>query len=278
MAQALDPAKWWNDAATCEATWGKPCRGPFLREGAVLAVAIITDEADCSVRDYDLMGSPVFMATDPATRAPSPSSAVCWNAGVVCSGFDAATGAYSGCVSANKDITGEIGVSSDAAVLHPLSRYSGLLQGLAANREVIMLGVLGVPEVTAHADVPPHQPIEGGVQDLLYRIWRDPAFPTGDILPDEWARGVDAATKQFDFGIGPGCTGYDEDTAAYTGQAVPPVRIREVCESLNVPDDPRTDADESRVRCCIESICDDDFTPAIRCLTGLIQNVIVPVE
>jgi len=88
--------------------------------------------------------------------------------------------------------------------------------------------------------------------------------------------GTRAEDKQFEFGIGPGCTGQTQD-GSYTGQAVPPVRIREVCESLNEDDDPLTAADESKIRCCIESICDDDFSPAMRCLTDLIQNVFTPV-
>jgi hypothetical protein len=127
--------------------------------------------------------------------------------------------------------------------------------------------------------VPPHQPTEGGILDLVYREWRDPEVPAGgDILPDEWAAGVDAADKTFEFGVGPGCTGVDPELSTYTGQAIPPVRIREVCESLDRADDPETPLDETRIRCCIESICDDDFSPAIRCLAGLIQDVIVPVE
>ena len=47
------------------------------------------------------------------------------------------------------------------------------------------------------------------------------------------------------------------------------MRIREVCESLDEGD---------RIRCCIESICGDDFSPAIQCLTGLIQDAVIPVE
>ena len=77
--------------------------------------------------------------------------------------------------------------------------------------------------------------------------------------------------------IGPGCTGYDAKSGTYTGQAIPPVRIRDVCESLDRPDDPNTPEDETRIRCCVESICDDDFSPAIRCLTGLIQQAVTPV-
>jgi hypothetical protein len=29
------------------------------------------------------------------------------------------------------------------------------------------------------------------------------------------------------------------------------------------------------VRCCIESICDDDFSPAIQCLAGIIGEALV---
>ena len=108
--------------------------------------------------------------------------------------------------------------------------------------------------------------------DLVYRDWRDPDFASGgDILPGEWSTGKTAAHKQFEFGIGPGCTGFDADSMAFNGQAIPPVRIREVCEALN-----RENPDGSTdVRCCIESICDTDFSPAIECLTGTIGKTIV---
>lgn len=136
-----------------------------------------------------------------------------------------------------------------------------------------MLGVLGVPPVTRRQMDPPYAPIEGGVEALVFHDWRDPAYPDGDILPDEWDDSVTAAHKQAEFGIGPGCTAV---TPSYVGQAIPPVRIRSVCESLDVPDDPDTPANEGKTRCCIESICGDDFSPALRCLTGLIRDVIQP--
>jgi hypothetical protein len=132
-----------------------------------------------------------------------------------------------------------------------------------------MLGILGVPEVTAHNPDPPYQPTAGGVLDLVYRNWRDGEFPTGDILPDEFATGVTAADKQFQFGIGPGCTGGNA-VDGFTGQAIPATRIQAVCESLNIDDTPEG------IRCCIESICDDDFSPAIDCLTGIISEAIQP--
>jgi hypothetical protein len=280
MLQALNPDACWNDPEGCDDPVWAFIDKPFLRPGAVLAIALITDEADCSVKDFSIMDEPVFMELDPLTDAAMPSSAICWNAGVVCEGLDEVTGEYTGCVSANKDVQGQVGVGDADAVLHPLQRYKGLLGAFQAEgREVIMLGVLGVPEVTEHAPLPPHQPTTGGLEALVYRNWRDPDVPEGgDILPDEWNDGVRAEHKQFELGIGPGCTGYDPAGDTYTGQAIPPVRIRDVCESLNAPDDPATPEDETRVRCCVESICDDDFSPAIRCLTGLIQQAVTPVE
>ena len=93
--------------------------------------------------------------------------------------------------------------------------------------------------------------------------WND-----ADILPGDAADGESAASMQTQFGIGPGCTGELQPDGSTTGQAIPPVRIREVCESLDEGD---------RVRCCIESICGDDFSPAIGCLTDIIQEAIDPI-
>jgi hypothetical protein len=58
----------------------------------------------------------------------------------------------------------------------------------------------------------------------------------------------------------------------FTGQATPNTRVTEVCEALNSTDPNGTE----HVRCCIESICDDDFSAAIDCLTGLIGDSIQP--
>jgi hypothetical protein len=99
--------------------------------------------------------------------------------------------------------------------------------------------------------------------DLVYRDWIAGAYPNGDILPGD----DDAGTKQFQFGIGPGCTG-ENGMGGFTGQAVPPVRVKEVCEALN---------EDDKIRCCIESVCDTDFSGAISCLAGIIQTVFVPI-
>ncbi len=278
MLQALNPCACWNTPQRCgeeamAACEGSPYESSFLRDDAILAVVLITDEADCSVRDFSVMSSPTFMEDSPVSGMPEPSSALCWNAGVSCT--EEPDGTLSGCSATNWDIAGASGVSDEDAVLHPISRYEALLESLRGDgREVIMLGVLGVPEVTAYAPLPPFQPISGGVDALVYRGWSDPAYPDGDILPEDWADGATAQTKAFDFGVGPGCTVV---TDAYAGQGIPPVRVRRLCESLDTPDDPTTRIDESEVRCCIESVCGDDYTPALRCLTGLIRTAIVPV-
>ena len=249
MLQGIYSGAAWNTGAD-----------PFLRDGAILAIAIITDEADCSVRSPegyayftdDAMNT--YWEVNPETGTKTQAtSAVCWNAGVDCGAPDG-NGVYADCMSA------------DNGVLHPLSRYNNYLQNTLVaneNKEVIMLGILGVPEVTAHNPNPPFQPTAGGVDALVYRQWIDGAYPAGDILPGD---NDDAAQKEFEFGIGPGCIGED-GMGGFTGQAIPPVRVKEVCEGLNEGD---------KIRCCIESICDTDFSDAIGCLTGIIQTVVVP--
>ena len=246
MLQALDPGKDWNKGAT-----------PFLRNGAVLAIIIVTDEEDCATKDYayfdpnrknDAMYNQYWedLPGMPGVKG-DPTSAVCWNAGTDCPDADM-NGQYE-CMSADK------------GVLQPLDRYKSYLQEVLIkqkHKQVVMLGILGVPPVTAHNDKPPYEPIAGGVFDLIYRDW-----VPADILPGD---PKDAATKQYEFGIGPGCSN------AATGQAVPPVRIKEVCESLNIPDNPATPNDDAAIRCCIESICDTNFSAAIDCLSGILQE------
>jgi hypothetical protein len=249
MLQAINPEAEWNQGPN-----------PFLRDDAILAIAIVTDEADCSVRSPDgfaFFTNPMFDAyweTNPDSGDKTQAtSAVCWNAGVDCGSPDQ-NGVYEDCV------------SQDNGVLHPTSRYVDYLKEnlISSGKEVLMLGILGVPEVTEHNDQPPYQPTKGGVQDLVYRQWRDAQWPTGDLLPGD---PDSAADKEWEFGVGPGCTG-DDGMNGFTGQAIPPVRVKEVCQAL--------DEDSDQIRCCIESICDSDFSPALRCLSGIIQTTLIP--
>jgi hypothetical protein len=241
MMQALEPGAAWNVGDE-----------PFLRDGGLLAVAVITDEADCSVIDESIMSDTSVMEMNPETMSTIASSAICWNAGVSCTGPDG-NGVYSDC-------------ASTGTALRPVDEYISFLQG--QGRPVVMLGIVGIPPVTARNPDPPFEPTAGGVLDLVYRDWRDPDFPNGgDVLPDDWAAGRDAAYKEWQFGIGPGCTGEDGN-GGFTGQAIPPVRIKEVCESLNAGDE---------IRCCMESVCDTDFSGALQCLAGLVSENVPPV-
>jgi hypothetical protein len=260
MLQALNPGKCWNnpDAAGCDTDprWTKP----FLRDDALLAIVIVTDEADCTVKDPTVMTDTAFMEINPANGQPRASSAICWNAGVQCT--PNGDGTYSNCVSTTND------------KLQPVSRYTSYLVDVLreqGNKEVVMLGILGVPLVTQRNPMAPFEPTDGGVFDLVYRDWIAGNYPAGDLLPVDQAAGKDTTDKAFEFGIGPGCTGED-GMGGFTGQAIPPVRVKEVCESLNIDNgDGTTD-----IRCCIESICDTDFSNAINCLTGIISETIKP--
>ncbi|MCR9160457.1 MAG: hypothetical protein ACE37F_27560 [Nannocystaceae bacterium] len=273
MLQAINPGSCWNDPQQerCDGGEFNGLNKGFLRDDATLAVVIITDESDCSVTPPGgfsyFTEDDSYWAINPETEGPQASSAVCWNAGVQCNDEDG-DGVYESCEA-----------DSSAGALHGVDRYVTYLNWLREeqDKEVIMLGILGVPPVTAHNPDPPFEPIEGGLNDLVYRDWVDGEFDGtdmgGDILPDEWAEGVTADVKRFQFGdIGPGCTGQDAD-GNFTGQAIPPVRVREVCESLNYTDEEGND----QIRCCVESICSTDFSPAIECLTGIIQETIGPV-
>ena len=167
---------------------------------------------------------------------------MCWSAGVECTGPDL-DGAFSGCVAADK------------GVLHPTSRYLEYYRDElidALGKQVVMLGVLGVPPVTEQAPRPPYEPIAGGVLDLVHREWVDGYFPQGDLIAGDVG---DAADQAFRAGIGPGCL--VDDGAGGVLRGLPPVRIREVCEGLEEGD---------RWACCIGSICAPDFSHVFECM------------
>jgi hypothetical protein len=250
MMQALNP----------DAPHNKGSR-PFIRDAATLAIMIMTDEEDCSVLSDSNGGGYVHWDTDPeknedfkywakdADGKPVQSSAICWNGGVECTGDDG-DGAYESCVSV------------DNGVLHPTSRYKDLLNKYwgheGKKKNVLMLGILGVPEVTERDPVT-NLPIAGGVLDLKYNMkWTDGDIPSNVSDTKE--------ALDIGFGIGKGCS------SEATGVAVPPVRVREVCESLNYEV-----GGQVMNRCCIESICDERYDEAIKCLAGLVQTL-DPIE
>lgn len=246
MLLALDPEQPWNQGPN-----------PFLRRAGVLVVVILTDAPDCSVADhkyFDPLGKDdpeVNQYWEDLPDMPGvkgdPTRAICWNSAMTCDGPDQ-NGIYADCHAV------------DNGVLHPVDRYTTLLEDTipaAYDKEVVMLLLTGVPPVTTHNPDPPFQPVEGGILDLVHRTWTaDDIFP-GDPMT--------APEKEFEFGIGPGCS----DPA--TGQALPPGRLQPVCQSLDRADDPSTpEADETAIRCCIESICDPPASHPLDCLTGIL--------
>jgi hypothetical protein len=166
----------------------------FLRDDALLAVLIVTDEVDCSYRaeQHDaLFESGVFFAEG----INFATSAVCWNAGTRCEGDPLA------CEAADYDAEGLVTSDASAAVLHPVSRYTNLLQGIAETkldgREVLVSLIAGVPEGY------PGEPLSFGPSE-------DPEF-------------------QKLYGIGAGCTSVIDGVEQ---TAVPPVRLRALAEAF----------------------------------------------
>jgi hypothetical protein len=207
----------------------------FLRSDAILAVIFVTDEVDCSYNKafsevFELDGDRVFWS-DPTLAYPT--SALCWNAGVSCSGDPSG---YDSCDSINKDVFGNEGVADEDAVLHPMSRYLGLLERLEAEKwlrtdaEIIVGLIGGVGSVGA--------PIYRDVSD------QDPAF-------------------QASFGIGPGCQAIDpHHSGLKTIQAVPPVRLRELVDAFTPGN--------------MFSICESDYTGALEAIAKTFAPQITP--
>lgn len=211
----------------------------FLRDSAILSIVHVTDEADCSYNsDWESIflpdGDKVFW-TDPTT--PSPSSAVCWNAGVACTG----SGTYDECHSVNLDTQGsqipEDGDPANDAVLRPLSRYTNFVQEFENSKQVltpsqeVLVALIGG--------------VDGGVS---------PDAPATITYQDA----ISDAQFQADFGIGPGC----ESTA---GRAVPPVRLAEFAGAFAVGDTKN-----------MFSICDADYSPALRAIAEAIADQVRP--
>jgi hypothetical protein len=173
----------------------------FLRDDAELSVIIVTDEVDCSTSDhgdtiFDAQGSKVFWS-DPDSG--TPTSAICWNAGVRCTG-DASS--YDDCVAVDKDADGNDSEPA-GAVLRPVEEYIELIDGIANTKatgkkvHVSLLG--GVPQ-----DFDPSMGV--------------PYAQSGD------------AEFQSKFGIGAGCT---SEVNGVVQEAVPPVRMAELVEAYD---------------------------------------------
>jgi hypothetical protein len=207
----------------------------FLRAQAILAIVFVTDEVDCSYnKSYSEIfkqdGNKVFWS-DPA--ASFPTSAVCWNAGVKCTGDPSN---YESCDSMNYDVDGNEGVPDSEAVLHPMSRYYGLLDGLEVQKQEfnaqqeIIVGLIG--GVDAQGDA--HYSSVAGT---------DPVYENS-------------------FGIGPGCTAPPPMGSTDPVQAVPPVREKELVNRYSEGN--------------MFSICSSDYSPALEEIANRIRDQIQP--
>jgi hypothetical protein len=245
MVRALDPAADWNLGPR-----------PFLREHSLVLIVLVADKYDCSVDPA--VGFPYFLGPqfdvyweiDPLVDAKTePTPAICFNAATDWSGVTP-DGVY-------EDV-----VVADLGVLHPIERYTDRLADLG--RPVVMLELVGVPEVTAHSPAPPFQPIGGGVDDLVIRRWQDAAWPGGDLLPGD---PEDGPRKEWRWGVGPACTGQDGQ-GGFLGQALPSLRTNAVCRALD------RGPDRADLRCVTESICDLDLSLAFGSLVAMAQQVV----
>lgn len=178
----------------------------FMRDDALLAVIIVTDEADCSMTDDDELwinseGS-VFWS-DPS----GPSSGACWNAGVTCVG---GPGVYDDCFAQDKNRQGQPTSDPDDAVLYPLKRYLDVLTEIAAKKQ--QLGGQSEVLVALLAGVPIDYPQTG----IL--VYEDSEFEDFNL----------------EYGIGPAC-GKGTETV-HEPPGIPPVRLREFAEAFQVGD------------------------------------------
>ena len=214
----------------------------FLRTSAVLSIIIVSDEVDCSYNNAHQSiflpesegGNPSVFWSDP--DASAPSSAVCWNAGVVCEGSGTP---YDSCRSSNKDTNGNLDVADGDAVLHPVARYADFVQELESTKQQITPS----QEVLVHliAGVP-----DGYDGELTYANSLDPI-------------------DQGDFGIGPGCTFDDGDPQTPPATARPPVRMREFAEAFEVGGVPN-----------IYSICQESYSDAFEAIANGIADQLRP--
>ena len=212
-----------------------PTNYGFMRESAVLALALLSDATDCShnpAHDAIFTTNKVFWH-DPVNDA-APTASTCWAAGVACDG----SSPYTACAAANYDETRTPGAADDAAVLFPVSKYVQFFtevehdkQRYDPNQQLIVSLITGVPIG-----------YDSRAAELVYADSPDPAY-------------------QASFGIGPGCIVGPAE--APTGAGVPPVREREFAEAFTV--DPAADRN-------LSSVCDDDYSAALARLGDQIRD------
>jgi len=210
----------------------------FLRESAQLAIVIVSDETDCS---YNPMTKEIFTTNkvfwnDPSD--PAPTSAVCWRAGVACTG---AGPTYSECHAENRDIDGQPTDDPSKAALQPVRKYIDFVRSIESDKQ--LLDPAQRVKVSLITGVPV------GYEDFNSEIGYEDA-PNTDF--------------QVNFGIGPGCVVGDPDLPETA--AVPPVREREFAEAFVLDDAHRN----------LYSICQADYSASLAAIGEELAEAIVP--
>lgn len=205
----------------------------FLRPDALLAILVVTDEVDCSFNPA--LQSALFESdTFKDENTTQTTSAVCWNAGVTCTGDSP----YDDCVATDLDAGAQPTSDPEQMVLQPVSRYVGLLEGIAAQkvegREVLVSVIAGVPSG-----------YNLGAIEQVFADSEDLEF-------------------QAKFGIGPGC---ENEIDGVLQQAVPPVRLESFASAFMSPALPEGARN-------LYSVCDADYSPAIEDIVeSLVQEL-----
>ncbi|MCH1572231.1 MAG: hypothetical protein L7S64_12870 [Longimicrobiales bacterium] len=208
----------------------------FLRDEALLAVVILTDEVDCSTNpDVGELVFSAYPSTVPSIFAngDKTTSADCWNAGTVCVGDGAP---YETCEPQSYNLSGEAVPSDDdpsldisfQPVLWPVGRYERLLQSRLRRPVVAVLS--GVPVG-----------YETGQDELVYRA----AEPGSD----QW----------LTWGIDNGCT---LEQVSEVQTALPPVRLRSFAEHFHRA--------ESGLARNLISVCDDNYEDEVNRIAELV--------
>jgi hypothetical protein len=215
----------------------------FMRDEALLSVVLVTDEADCSSNPAHAN----IFTTNPTFQNdsdPKRTSAICWRAGVACTGEGPE---FKECHAEDYSADGTPGVTDAGdAVLHPIDRYVEFLAGLRAGggapvddggplaREVLVSLIAGVP------------------------VGYDQG--TAEI---EYSAAEPGSTQDINFGVAPGCTNTEDGS---NSTAVPPVREREVAEAFAGSDGARN----------VFSICQDDYSPALEQIAAAVRRALPP--
>jgi hypothetical protein len=207
----------------------------FLRKDALLAILVVTDEVDCSYNP-DLQDALFESDTFKDESTTQITSAVCWNGGVTCTGESP----YDDCVATDLDANAQPTSNPEQMVLQPVSRYVGLLEGIAAQklegREVMVSVIAGVPSG-----------YNTGEAEQVFADSTDPDF-------------------QAKFGIGAGC---ENEVDGVLQQAVPPVRLETFASAFMSPALPQGARN-------LYSVCDADYSPAIMDIVAGIEQELPP--